>query len=147
MSTAETIRSLREAAGLSEDQAALALGISHSAYGDLESYDDELIMSVSLGQARALAKLLGTTLAELLPPEVSSSRAVSLAELSSNIRSAASQSGEGLSKLEELVGWELASFLASPGQVTESRPIMFLQDLARSFEVSWSRLAIEGDAA
>lgn len=147
MSTAETIRALRQAAGVSEDQAALALGISLAAYGDLERYDDELIMSVSLGQARALAKLFGTSLTELLPPEVLPPRAVSLAELSSIVRSAASQSGEALGKLEELVGWEVASFLASPGQVTESRPIMFLQDLARPFEVSWSSLAIERDAA
>lgn len=63
---ASSIRQAREPLGRSEDDVAREIGLGSAAYEDLEVYDDEVSISISIGQLRRLAKALERPLGQLL---------------------------------------------------------------------------------
>jgi transcriptional regulator with XRE-family HTH domain len=66
MRTAAQIRSSRVYAGKSQREVAERLGINDAWYSDLETYDDELVSTLTLFQATELASFVGTTLRTLV---------------------------------------------------------------------------------
>jgi hypothetical protein len=108
-------------------------------YADLEAYDDELESAICLRQVRQLAQCLGVSIPELVTGARLSGEPVPLAALPELVRSAMSRDGLSIDAFEEKVGWELREFLASPQEVAENLPLMFLHDVATGVGIDYVR--------
>ena len=135
---AERIRELREARGLSIEQAADESGISFSNHLDLESYDDEILMCVSLRELTALGRMLGVDPIGLLAPDPDRKPVVQLSrsELAQAILKFVNDSRQSISAFEEQVGWEVAAALEDSEKILGWN-IDCLSDVCAAIGVNW----------
>ena len=146
MGTAEKIRAFRVRAGKSAADVTAALGLNEAWYRDLETYDDELASTLTLFQASHLASLLGVRLRDLVDENGSSEQQVDLIELPAFVERYLASEQLSREELENLVGWELQDFLASPVAAAAQMPVAFLRDLSGHLGVSLLSLLPEEDA-
>jgi transcriptional regulator with XRE-family HTH domain len=108
------LRQLRENSGRSREELARAGGISVASYYDLETYDDELDIAISVLSVARIASQLG------VPPSTlyggTSGGAISTRALASLIRTHLEQSGQSLAEFENQVGYRVGEALADPDQ-------------------------------
>jgi transcriptional regulator with XRE-family HTH domain len=136
MGTAEKIRTFRVRAGKSAQEIATALGLNEAWYRDLESYDDELASTLTLFQASQLATLLGVRLKDLVDENPSCEEKKGLLDLPGSIQTYLVREQLSVEDLEELVGWEIQSFLRSPVAAAAEMPIAFLRDISSHLGIS-----------
>lgn len=138
--TADRIKRLRTAAGLTPANVAARLGIGVSAYEDLEAYDDELSSVRSIEELLALARILRTPPRDLVDPEHPAwpDEYVSFEELAERLRSKAEI--EGMPELECRVGWDLSDFLSSDKPALGQYPLQFLRDAGVVLDIPWRSL-------
>ena len=136
---AARIKALRNESGKTDVEVADLLELSIYEYGDLESYDKEIIDVVSVKTAARLARLYNQSLLQLLVPEKEMWPKEHLSEkqLAEKAKALMMQKGLSQEEAEDQVGWFLESFLANPRAYVEENPIMFLQDLSRFIGINW----------
>jgi hypothetical protein len=105
---ASRIASLRASRGLDVGSVASHLGVNVEWVYDLESYDDELQATLTVGQFLRLCAVLNVNPMDLLAPNarpVEQTDWVHLSELSEIISRYVESSPNGLDALEEEAGW------------------------------------------
>ncbi len=128
MEYAEKIRERREALGITEGVAEDCLGINSHWYRDLEHFDDELTMTLSIAQVSRLCVLLRTEPFELLgeePPQ----RHVSAAELRALVLEDIRRRQWSLEEFGEHVGWDVQGLVDSPDAYIAEMNLDGLHDL------------------
>jgi len=131
------LREARERSGKTVDEMASLLGISRPSYYDLETYDDEIILVVSLKQLVTLSHALGINLVEFFSngaPKPAES--VSLEALAESINEYLAANKLTVAEFEDAVGWELANCLADPRQFMNFN-LDGLKDVTRPLGIDW----------
>jgi len=141
---AERLAAAREAAGRDVGELAALLGISYEAYRDLESFDEEIVDTVSLDQLFQLASALHLDLRSFFAAEGIGQ--ASFAELAERLQGRLDDGEITLPELEDEVGWELQRYLAEPATFSEL-PAIALADIGEPVGLDWrSFLPTSGDA-
>jgi transcriptional regulator with XRE-family HTH domain len=137
------IRQLRDRAGKSHVEVAQAVGINLPWYYDVETYDDEATMTLSVRQLQLLAQTLGVSLRHLLtsadelpapPPPPPPQQQLNFADVAGQLRTRAD--ADGIAAVEAAVGWRLEHFLADPA-VAWDEPADFLRFVCEFLDVDW----------
>ena len=134
----ERIRAARERAGLEPMEVAERLNLPQAHYWDLESFEDEAWMTLSLEELGALARLLGVTSRYILDGEspVGADKRMSFDEFAAVIRKAVDASGGDVDAWGETAGWDVAPILANSKAIWELNPDG-LKDIADTAGVDW----------
>jgi hypothetical protein len=136
MSTvAETIRRLRETAGISPQEMAKRIWMNAPSYFDLEAVPGEWEQAADVGQLLELSHALRTPLLELLgEPAAAVHGPLSFPELAVFIRR---EIAEGR-VAEDQVGWDLREFWEEP-MIAMEYPIAFLKIVGEDVGFDWRR--------
>lgn len=132
MEYGDRVRERREALGITEGEAETCLDINSHWYWDLEHFDDELTMTLSLAQVSRLCTLLRMEPFELLgeePPQ----RHVSPAELRDLVREDCRLRQWSVEEFGEHVGWDVQGLVDSPDAYIAEMNLDGLQDLCSHF--------------
>jgi len=134
----ERIRLARERAGLEPMDVAARLDLPQAHYWDLESFEDEAWMTLSLEELGALARLLGVTSRYILDGEspVAPDKRLSFEEFAAVIRKAVEAAGGDVDAWGETAGWDVAPLLADPKAIWELNADG-LKDIADTAGVDW----------
>ncbi len=117
-----------------------AIGLSPAAYRDLESYDDEAFMSISLGQLRSLAQALAVTIRELVSDAARAQPArgtTSPEDLVQRIEAELQATGETVTEFSSRVGWDVAPALEDPRTIAPQWNADGLIAICDAVEVPW----------
>lgn len=131
------LREARERSGKTVDEMASLLGISRPSYYDLETYDDEIILVISLKQLVTLSHALGIDLVEFFSngaPRPAES--VSLEALAESINEYLTANKLTVAEFEDAVGWEVANCLTDPSQFLNFN-VDGLKDVTRPLGLDW----------
>jgi transcriptional regulator with XRE-family HTH domain len=136
---ANRIAQARELAGLDTTGLAQALGLSIAAYVDLEAYDDEAYMSVSLAQLRSLGKLLNICPRNLFASDAVDSNPEELrpSELVSRIRDYLRTHALSIEQFEAQVGWTVSPVMSNPDTLWQAWNVDALYDVCEPLGVVW----------
>lgn len=127
----------RERSGKSIGEMASLLGISWESYRDVEDYDDEVILVLSLQEVITLTKALGIDPVEFFSngaPKPAES--VSLEALAEKINEYIAAHNLTVAEFEEAVGWEVANSLTEPSQFMNLN-LDGLMDVTRPLGIDW----------
>ena len=144
---AANLRRLREDAGLTVPEVAAAIGLNNAWVWDLESYDEELYMTISLAALQRLAILLRTTAKQLLLLEdkPSGETRVAFKDFVAHLREHLRTSGQSADAFGDEVGWDLTTTLDDPSDLWEWSPDE-LRDVAAGLRIDWANaLPTAGD--
>jgi DNA-binding XRE family transcriptional regulator len=134
------LREARERSGKTVDEMASLLGISRESYYDLETYDDEIILVISLKQLVTLSHALGIDFVEFFSNgAMKPAASVSLEALAEKINEYLTAHNLTVAEFEEAVGWEVANCLADPSQFMNFN-LDGLMDVSRPLGVDWHAL-------
>jgi DNA-binding XRE family transcriptional regulator len=134
------LREARERSGKTVDEMASLLGISRPSYYDLETYDNEIILVISLKQLVTLSHALGIDLVEFFSNGATKpAESVSLEALAEKINEYLKAHNLTVAEFEEAVGWEVANCLADPNQFMNFN-VDGLMDVSRPLGVDWRAL-------
>ena len=117
MTAAEVINARRIELGLTEHEIAASVGISSAEYYDLEAYDDELFMTLSLSQAKAVLDRLGLRFAQVGGDRVPRTDLLcdtGFSFLRERLMARLGETNEDIAELEQKIGWGLQNFLEDP---------------------------------
>jgi len=131
------LREARERSGKTVDEMASLLSISRPSYYDLETYDDEIILVVSLKQLVTLSHALCIDLIEFFSngaPKPAES--VSLEALAESINEYLTANKLTVAEFEDAVGWEVANCLTDPSQFLNFN-LDGLKDVTKPLSVDW----------
>jgi len=131
------LREARERSGKTIEEMASLLGISWESYNDLETYDDEIILVISLEQLVTLSHALGIDLVEFFSngaPKPAES--VSLEALAESINEYLTANKLTVAEFEDAVGWEVANCLTDPSQFLNFN-LDGLKDVTKPLSVDW----------
>jgi transcriptional regulator with XRE-family HTH domain len=136
---AKRIVEARERAGASGIDLAQKLGISLAAYDDLEAYDHEAYMCVSLDQLRSLARLLKVSLRALLSQGEASldNGDLSPSELVRRIQNYLHMHSLSIGQFEKQVGCAISPVMENPDALWQTWNVDALHDVCVPLEVSW----------
>src|SRR5215212_2397620 len=134
---ANRIREARERSGKSIDEMVSLLGLSRESYYDLEMFDDEVILVISLQELITLSKALGIDLVEFFSNGAAKpAESVSLDALAEKINEYLTAHNLTVAEFEEAVGWELAKCLAEPREFMNFN-VDGLKDVTKPLGVDW----------
>ena len=131
------LREARERSGKTIGEMAALLGLSWESYNDLERYDDEIILVLSLQELITLSNALGIDLVDFLSNGASKpAESVSLDALAEKINEYLTAHNLTVAEFEEAVGWEVANCLTDPNQFMNFN-LDGLMDVSRPLGVDW----------
>ena len=134
---AKRIAAAREKAGLSHEVVAHSIGLDAPSYWDLEAYDDEAFMAVSIAELVALARTLGVSTLDLLEPTLSAPlEPISYAELAELIRARIVLDDVDVDTWGARVGWDVSDILANADSVADLN-LDGLRDICSALGVDW----------
>lgn len=135
----ERIEAARERAGLELQDVADRLGITFEHARDLEWFEDEATMTLSLRELRHLGDLIGLTPLQILEGEdQASGPPIPFAEFSKAIAAAAAQGG-GIEAWGHEVGWDVAPLIDNPENIGDLNADG-LRDIAKGLGLDWRRV-------
>lgn len=130
----ELIRERRRELALNEETVASKLGISLAAYRDLESYPDEAVMALTVGELARLLSALKWKPDSLFGSERGAS--VTASELQGRISERVEELG-GVAEFEDKAGWRIDDILQDENAL-EEWSVDQLRDVAKELRVSWT---------
>lgn len=131
------LREARERSGKSTGEMASLLGLSREWYNDLETYDDEILDTISLRQLVTLSYALGLDLVDFFSNGASKpAESVSLDALAEKIKDYIAARSLTVAEFEDAVGWQVANSLTEPGQFMNFN-LTGLMDVTRPLGVDW----------
>ncbi len=138
---AERIRKARKAAGFDRAFVAESLGLTDMAVYDLEAYDNDAFLCISLHQLGTLADLLGVTPVDLVaPPSSIKPRQMDFPTLVHAMQAEMQKNGETIEAYSDRIGWDVASAIVDPLQAWKDWNLDGLQDVCRSVDANWLAL-------
>jgi transcriptional regulator with XRE-family HTH domain len=134
----ERIRAARERAGLQPEDVAGKLEISYAEYWDIEAFEDEIWLSISLETLQRLARTIGLTLREILDEDGSNhpARTLSFADFARVVQESVRASGGDLDAWGERAGWDVEPLLRDPDEVW-NLSADGLRDIAEAAGIDW----------
>jgi transcriptional regulator with XRE-family HTH domain len=143
--TALRVRTARDAAGLSEAEAAARAGLNQAAWYDLESHDDEMEISLSLREVQAVADVLNTYAVWLLTGQTSPPlQPVAPSDIVASIRSLLTERRISTAEYETLVGWNITDALENPTAAWNWN-VAALRDICASLELDYRAFLLHED--
>jgi transcriptional regulator with XRE-family HTH domain len=137
------VREARERSGKTIDEMTSLLGISWESYNDLEVYDDEIILVLSLKELVTLSHALGIDLVDFFSNGASRpAESVSLVALAEKINEYLTAHNLTVAEFEEAVGWEVANCLTDPSQFMNFN-LDGLMDVSRPLSVDWRAVLLD----
>jgi len=136
MSHIEILQGAREALSLSHADVAARIGINTPSYCDLESYEDELFMTLELAQIVRICQSLQITPRHLLscPPAVPARQPE---ELKRVVIAYCQGAGAAVSEFEERAGWKIGAFLRDPQREFQKWCLAELRDVCCTLGLSY----------
>jgi transcriptional regulator with XRE-family HTH domain len=131
---AERLAEARNTSGREIGELAALLGVSYEAYWDLESFDEEIVDTISFDQLIKLCRAIG-----LEPRSFFASGDLgyaSFGELATRLTQVLTDESLDVDELEDEVGWELRAHLEEPGTFGEL-PAVALADIGERFGIDW----------
>jgi hypothetical protein len=138
ISLSKRFRSLRERAGLSENEASEQMGVQ---VWDIEAFDDELTSCYSPSEVRKFCEVLRAKPGELFGVNTSLSP-VSAQELVALIHAECRKRQFTLEQFEDVVGWRLSQSMDPPERLLEDMSLDGLQWLCRELGIDWRRVIL-----
>lgn len=134
----ERIRAARERAGLQLEDVAGKLEISYAEYWDIEAFEDEIWLSISLETLHRLALTIGVTLREILDEGESPwpARTLSFADFARVVQESVRASGGDVDAWGERAGWDVEPLLRDPDEIW-NLSADGLRDIAGVAGVDW----------
>ncbi len=132
MNTPDIINKARIKKGLSKNDLSQLIGISEMHVYDLESYEDELEMTLDIGQIYKLSMLLDLSPA-ILNKKLENCQ-ITENQAFEKIRLLISKAETPIEELSEQIGWELEACAKSAKSLKE-QPIDFFKDFAAWFKI------------
>ena len=133
MAPNQIITQARERLGLNPQELGEAIGISHT--WDLEDYEDDLSLTLSLAELNRLCEVLNLTpyeLFEQLPPE----HTISPSDLRDAVIEDCHRRGWTIEKFGDEVGWEMQGLIENPAEYLSELNLDGLQDICRQLNVN-----------
>ena len=134
---AQRLAAARRTAGREIGELAALLGISFEWYRDLESFDEEMVDTLSFDQLLKLCSSLGIEPRGFF--DAHDLGHVTFAELADRLRNVTADGDAALARLEDEVGWELRTYLDAPDTFAEL-PAIALADIGAPLGVDWRTL-------
>jgi len=132
---AERLTEARESSGRDPGELAHLLGISFEAYRDLESFDEEIVDTISFRQLVVLAGAVHLDLRSFFGAG-DQMEARAFADLAARLNQLVADGVVTLAALEDEVGWELREVLEKP-DLFEELPAVALADIGGRFGIDW----------
>jgi transcriptional regulator with XRE-family HTH domain len=141
--TARRIRAAREKLNLSHDEVAQLIGMSRASYYDLESYDDEAFMAISLRDLLKLGSALRVAARDLVDDDGAQPPAeqVTYEELAAGVRAQIEAEGMDVDTWGTKVGWDVADLLRDPTSVADLN-LDGLCDICAAVGVDWRAVLV-----
>lgn len=140
----ERVKERRLGLGLTENEIASRLGISVSAYADLEDYEHEIFDQVSVARANQLCAILGLDLCDLLGIRGDGApSSINDENRSTMVRSARDRLKLSTAALAESTGFAasmIESLERDDPSIDEQCPVRFMLDVASALAISPCRL-------
>ncbi len=135
---ADRIKSARLRARILEQEIVDSIGLGSAAYGDLEAYDDEAFMCVSLHELGSLADMLGVAPHELVaPPGATVPPPVKMRVVVESIKTQIRDRSETPDSFGDRVGWDISSALADSRNAWKDWNLDCLQDVSKAVGLKW----------
>ena len=132
---AERLTEARRSSGRDPGELAHLLGISYEAYRDLESFDEEIVDTISLRQLVLLAGAVHLDLRSFFGAG-DQIDACAFADLAARLNQLVADGTVTLAALEDEVGWELREVLEKP-DLFEELPAVALADIGGRLGIDW----------
>ena len=132
---AERLAEARESSGRDPGEVAHLLGISYEAYRDLESFDEEIVDTISFRQLVLLAGAVHLDLRSFFGAG-DQMEACTFADFAARLNQLVADGAVSLAALEDEVGWELREVLENPDMFDEL-PAVALADIGGRFGIDW----------
>jgi transcriptional regulator with XRE-family HTH domain len=130
----ERLRKARETNGKTEAEMEKIIGPNAPTYYDLEAYEDELPMTMTLNELHRLCAFLGITIRILF--EAEGKQLLSFADLAEVVRNYLAGRSLSIEQFEELAGWELRGLLDNPDAAWEWN-VECLRDVCQTVSRDW----------
>jgi transcriptional regulator with XRE-family HTH domain len=138
ISNPDRFRAARERAGLSIAETAAKAGVSEPRVWDLESYDDELMMTCSPADLQRFAGILSVAPRELVGTEQRGDP-ISADELASAIREYSRARNRTLDEFGDAAGWDVSKVANAPQLLLSEFPLDGIRDICRELGLDWQR--------
>jgi hypothetical protein len=132
---AERLTKARKSSGRDPGELAQLLGISYEAYRDLESFDEEIVDTISFRQLVLLAGAVHLDLRSFFGAG-DEMDTCAFPDLAACLNQLVSERDVTLAALEDEVGWELGEVLEKPGRF-EELPAVALADIGGRVGIDW----------
>jgi hypothetical protein len=132
---AERLTEARKSSGREPGELAHLLGISFEAYRDLESFDEEIVDTISFRQLVLLAGAVHLDLRSFFGAG-SQIGACAFPDLATRLNQLVAEGAVTLAALEDEVGWELREVLEKPDRF-EELPAVALADIGGRVGIDW----------
>jgi len=132
---AERLVEARKSSGRDPGELADLLGISFEAYRDLESFDEEIVDTISFRQLILLAGAVDLDLRSFFGAGEQVD-ACTFPDLAARLNRLVDEGAVTLAALEDEVGWELKEVLEKP-DLFEELPAVALADIGGRFGIDW----------
>jgi transcriptional regulator with XRE-family HTH domain len=137
---AEHLRAAREKSGKSVEELASALGISSAAYHDLETFDDEILDSLSFRQLALLGEELNLNLRNFFAAgSTADSGESNFDDLAARIKEHVERHHMSVSEFEDKAGWEVEKHLEDPKEFWEYNAAALI-DISNEIGMDWASL-------
>jgi transcriptional regulator with XRE-family HTH domain len=145
LSIRERVRGAREEQGLTPSEVAGRVGISVTAYDDVERIDDELLYVTDLGTLRRLAAALGVSAPWLLfgadPAEGEVAR-VTPAQVYASLDAHLKARDLTAEQFSERVDWDVAPLLRRPDSIWIELPAFAASEICSAVGLDWVGLLV-----
>ena len=132
---AERLADARKSSGRDPGELAHRLGISYEAYRDLESFDEEIVDTISFRQLVLLAAAVHLDLRSFFGAR-DQMDTCAFPDLAARLNQLVAQGDVTLAALEDEVGWELREVLEEPDRF-EELPAVALADIGGRVGIDW----------
>jgi transcriptional regulator with XRE-family HTH domain len=132
---AERLTEARKSSGRDPGELAHLLGISYEAYRDLESFDEEIVDTISFRQLVLLAGAVRLDLRSFFGAG-DQIDACAFGDLAARLNQLVADGEVTLAALEDEVGWELRDVLEKP-DLFEELPAVALADIGGRVGIDW----------
>jgi transcriptional regulator with XRE-family HTH domain len=135
---ASRIQEARLRTGLSDTEVALRLGLTVSAYWDLERRDDEAFESISLRDLAALGRILMVQPRVLLFGSEADrlKQSITEGEITARLAEKMLERGQTIEQFGDAIGWDIKELLVDP-KTLWSFNVEGLYDLCKPIGVDW----------
>jgi transcriptional regulator with XRE-family HTH domain len=135
----ERLRTARERLGKSIEEMSVLVGMTFESYRDLENYNDEIMMCLSLYELVRLCEVLKIKPQELFSSEPKKqSESINLTGLMAKVKEYLHANSMTVPQFEDQVGWKIEPLLNDPNEIMgDNYSIDALKSICDAIGVNW----------